>query len=1366
MKLLNYKYKKLIQISNPNTDAAYKTLADFQVKINVPYFPGMKPDFSDLYFETWNGIHCPHKVISYTTGINAEIYVKISVIGHHGTEIIMSYGSNFQDVQSSGKTFLFYQDFKEYADETPITSIPGWAWTPSSGAYSKVVLFNGEKVLKSHNAGNGYSTLSYEFNEASFPLIAEYKFYPEISETYTRLVTSKDSTSKYVVFRDDISKYLEYYSGSGYINLCLINRPGWNTVKMDAISGSEAHLTVNGAYYSSNVVRSNHDIVVPDKIKFDLYPTNTGDYYLGYYLRRKYAPISPAVKAIKTIPFSNAWVMSLDVITPVTLNANTIEATSSLQTSTVHGECKASASTCLASAEIKEAVATSSGLLSPAFVANAQGHAATILAQLALTAEPINGNAVIPEVVITNSDYTSFVIRISGVDVSSRVIRGPIIHKKDVFEGKLTPNECSFELDNSNNFWTVSNTDIEGQLVEIWINGTKQFTGYADRPRLNLNRRTLKISAKDRMKKWQKVKSQDKVFVNSALDTILSWLITNIAGLEAGEYNLETIGLTTGYAAYSTNDRLLNRLQEVVESVGGMMWFNEEGILRFKAGFKGAFTDDVVGTITKSKLEDLDLKWLKSEGDRVIVKSTNRMAKIKKEPIFTWSITADEENEEGVPPEGFPDGKDEDGNILTDEMWKAQFDYPAIDVDNYSSVNGAKEFDSGLALDETTYNSNFENGKLNYPDFMYLKILNSTGYYKSVEKLVINGRPIVENNLEMIYPADLGWETEKTIDNNLVSSKVWANSLAKWEYEKGNGKFEVIVSDLAFSEALKWKMGDKVNIVESSTGLSHRAWIRKLDIDYDRAKVTITLRSDRDSAFAYTPGGGTTGVGSNEPTVLEVGDGKAPDAPTDITATTNYANDECYVEVNWTASIAQDVLGYELRWSYDKTNWHTVIVTENQARFKVLPVNDIYYQVRAYDREGFRSDWAPAVPTYGGNGWIFSAEGNIVRAGPTDDYYEMNKDGFKRRKKDEEVVVEVFKSLVYYLPELSGANIQGYYRYSTDGGNVWSDWKLRITPFGGTSGSSGYFLDDEEPMFLPRTNLFMQWKFVITSNDSTIPKIYAFKNLVNAIDEDLINTHSDWTNGYESKSTNIVFEQDDATYVDGYSSKGYVKSCIKLAGTNQTGEYITNPIDLRTSESFTTKIVPTFWGGGTVNFDGTTETMEQIIKLNNALEPEEYQIITYFTFLQLASSGILFPEITKYKGAFKIKLYLSSAGLVPIHHDHTEEESQTGEWYILAETDSGKSLKKVEFEWWDLGGWSHYKGKLTHEYSIPGTYTVMVYQSGTEFKVDWGDGVIQVYSKLGGVYIKNIYEYYPDDSETPIKAGISWLQLQTDEKLT
>ncbi|MFA5457992.1 MAG: hypothetical protein WC261_10220, partial [Synergistaceae bacterium] len=140
----------------------------------------------------------------------------------------------------------------------------------------------------------------------------------------------------------------------------------------------------------------------------------------------------------------------------------------------------------------------------------------------------------------------SFQVNLNSVDISARIVSGPVVHKNDVLHGKISPNECSFDIDNTNLAYTISNLDIEGQLVEVWVDSVKQFTGYAEKPTLTRNGRTVHVQAFDKMKQLQKLKCQDKMFIGSTADAILTWLVETCGGIGSGSHNLDSIVVASG----------------------------------------------------------------------------------------------------------------------------------------------------------------------------------------------------------------------------------------------------------------------------------------------------------------------------------------------------------------------------------------------------------------------------------------------------------------------------------------------------------------------------------------------------------------------------------------------------------------------------------------------------------------------------------------------------------------------------------------------------------------------------------------------------------------------------------------------------
>ncbi len=545
-------------------------------------------------------------------------------------------------------------------------------------------------------------------------------------------------------------------------------------------------------------------------------------------------------------------------------------------------------------------------------------------------------------------------VLINSVDYTARLLNegGPIIHKNDVDAfGSINANDAAFDLDNSDDNWTINNIDsLEDLPVVIKINSVTQFTGFVDKPVLSVSKKMLTVRVMDGFKYLNKKKCLNYVFVNTSLYDILEWLISECGGVSS--YNIENPNRTVTYIAFNSTETVKARLQEAVDSVGGSLWFDESGTLQFKAGFASTFSSTTVGSVTVSDLKDIqDLKWLPTQANKIVVTGRSKSITTKKEPVFTWSGV--------VPPEGWPDLKDENGDALPNEEWKALFDTPVHPdyVDAFADVEF--EADSGLSLNETKYNSNFDIGRLKYPDHMFLQIDNSTAYDKNVSKLLIKARKVVETEYSATVQVGAG-DTEKNISNEFISGENWASALANWLLEEWNNKFECTVPMSDFEKGVSWKVGDKINIIETSSGLSHRAWIRKIDIDYSKSSMTFVLRSDRASAFSYSNAPGTKTTGSNVPEETKIGDGSAPATPvwTSTPLTTFFIGGKTYIQVDWQANSESDLKGYEVAWSYDGSNWYNSgLTSETSLVIEVRAGVTVYAKVRAKDIEGFESSW-------------------------------------------------------------------------------------------------------------------------------------------------------------------------------------------------------------------------------------------------------------------------------------------------------------------------------------------------------------------------------------------------------------------------
>ncbi len=459
-------------------------------------------------------------------------------------------------------------------------------------------------------------------------------------------------------------------------------------------------------------------------------------------------------------------------------------------------------------------------------------------------------------------DGIGLILKINGVEINKNKILGrPIIHRSNVYRGQLSPAECNFTLSNDYAYIYSSLDVFEGQKIEVWLNtditgsvvSTKVFDGYALKPTMNSDNEIV-FKAKDRFWTWRSTKLGDEVFYNYSFDTLLVHLLETYGGLTSTDYSLEATGLNLSFFSIAKKDKLLDILQLMAKSVNGQLYFDNEGKLQFRAGFLSTFSTTEVMAVTASDiLPDFSVQKLE-DVDEVIVKSKYKTIAEEKDYIFTWSGK--------VPDGGIPNPKDEEENTVSN-LWKANFNSCAIEVDLYADVEF--EADSGVTLDEAKYNSNFNTGVLKYPDFMYLQVNNSSGGELEVTKLGIKGKAVIEGDLEYTYTDVVTINKSVTLNNNLVATQVWAGKLAQFYYEENHGKYEIEVTSNTFLTACGLNVVDKIGIVLPEDpfllGLSNRCWITDLDIDCDEGEVKITAQTDRSSAFVYIPGPAIVGPG-------------------------------------------------------------------------------------------------------------------------------------------------------------------------------------------------------------------------------------------------------------------------------------------------------------------------------------------------------------------------------------------------------------------------------------------------------------------------------------------------------------------------
>lgn len=105
-------------------------------------------------------------------------------------------------------------------------------------------------------------------------------------------------------------------------------------------------------------------------------------------------------------------------------------------------------------------------------------------------------------------------------------------------------------------------------------------------------------------------------------------------------------------------------------------------------------------------------------------------------------------------------------------------------------------------------------------------------------------------------------------------------------------------------------------------------------------------------------------------------DGTVPSVPTGLTLTTELLNDESAIKVSYNSNTETDLLGYEIAYSTNQTKWSYATTTDTTVYISVIPNTQYYVKIRAFDAEGFKSNWTSTQN-------IISAKDTLAPSTPT-----------------------------------------------------------------------------------------------------------------------------------------------------------------------------------------------------------------------------------------------------------------------------------------------------------------------------------------------------------------------------------------------
>jgi len=94
------------------------TTTGYQVKVEIPWQPGMRDDFADLRFSDYYRT-LPYWIETSTTRVTATVWVKLTEINQMAEEFFCYYGNGGASSESNGENvFLFYDHFLGSAVDT------------------------------------------------------------------------------------------------------------------------------------------------------------------------------------------------------------------------------------------------------------------------------------------------------------------------------------------------------------------------------------------------------------------------------------------------------------------------------------------------------------------------------------------------------------------------------------------------------------------------------------------------------------------------------------------------------------------------------------------------------------------------------------------------------------------------------------------------------------------------------------------------------------------------------------------------------------------------------------------------------------------------------------------------------------------------------------------------------------------------------------------------------------------------------------------------------------------------------------------------------------------------------------------------
>lgn len=494
----------------------------------------------------------------------------------------------------------------------------------------------------------------------------------------------------------------------------------------------------------------------------------------------------------------------------------------------------------------------------------------------------------------------------------------------------------------------------EDSLTGDRYDGTSLLVGYVDRRAWNEATRTVRVVLKDKLYLSLDKKIGPVSFVGQHLSEIIDWI--------AGE-----IGITALHLPSSAYDPLIDYhywdettvqtiLNEIAGDLGGKLYcsVSEPHVLVVEYGcLYDSYVATPLLTIDLDDVDDFTVDYPARLPNVFEIEGTRK--KLVYGILFEganlnnpWTITTD-------------------GVGVTNDHY-IEFENNVVYVDEV-----VFDADSGIEFDETVWAANFIDGDdakpLINPRRAKIKITASSE--GEVWSFQIKGRAVHEDK-QVETKDDSGSDPQRHW--KLVSNMVFNDSDGSWSWLKRRVSWEAAKPGDEFSFGIvsgKFPFfGPHVSISPDYIMEVSGANIAITDMTLNLASGKIQVhgvgdRSGYDPLITDGYEDVTSPIIPIIPDIPPLGDGEAPAVPAGLTVTAFADKNRSYIKATWDENTEDDLLGYEVRWSYDNTNWknsgftnNNEIVIEVTTQWVSGVSYTAYVQVRAVDIENLKSDWS------------------------------------------------------------------------------------------------------------------------------------------------------------------------------------------------------------------------------------------------------------------------------------------------------------------------------------------------------------------------------------------------------------------------